>query len=287
MFLCCHRYWLADALVVHLAIHGSQFFNVIRLPGWNVRRGPSFVNYMDTEPMNRKYLAFDIEIAKVLPDDADDLKAHRPLGISCAAVLAEDEDQPHLWYSNDTNGLPAPKMSRRDVGELVDFLMRQAASGYTILTWNGLSFDFDILAEESGRLADCQQLAIDHVDMMFHVFCLKGFAVALDAAAKAIGSQGKSPGVNAVMAPRLWAMGNTNTVLDYVVNDCKITLDVAKTSESRKRFAWVTRRGTESDFYLSGGRWKLSSEAIRLPQPDTSWMSEPPWPRSRFTSWLY
>ncbi len=208
--------------------------------------------------MNRKYLAFDIEIAKVLPDDADDLKAHRPLGISCAAVLAEDEDQPHLWYSNDTNGLPAPKMSRRDVGELVAFLMRQAASGYTILTWNGLSFDFDILAEEAGRLADCQQLAIDHVDMMFHVFCLKGFA-----------------------------MGNTNTVLDYVVNDCKITLDVAKTSERRKRFAWVTRRGTESDFYLSGGRWKLSSEAIRLPQPDTSWMSEPPWPRSRFTSWLY
>ena len=236
--------------------------------------------------MDRKYLAFDIEIAKILPRDVDDLKAHRPLGISCAALLAEDEDQPHLWCSNNPDGSPASRTSRDDLGELVDFLKRQVADGYTILTWNGLSFDFDILAEESGRLADCRQLAVDHVDMMFHVFCLKGFPVALDAAAKAINSPGKPPGIDATMVPRLWAAGDTKTVLDYVANDCKITLEVARVSERQRRFAWLTRRGTASDFYLSGGRWKTVQDAMRLPEPDTSWMSKPPWPRSRFTSWL-
>ena len=88
------------------------------------------------------------------------------------------------------------------------------------------------------------------------------------------------------MIPKLWASGETRIVLDYVANDCKVTLEVAKIIEQRKRFSWVTRRGTESDFYLSGGRWKTVQDAMRLPEPDTSWMSEPPWPRSRFTSWL-
>ena len=236
--------------------------------------------------MDRKYLAFDIEIAKILPDDVEDLKAHRPLGISCVAFLAEDENQPHLWYSSNPDGSPAVQMNRESLGELVDFINHQVASGYTILTWNGLGFDFDILAEESGRLVDCQQLALNHVDMMFHVFCVKGFPVSLDAAAKAVRSQGKPPGINATMAPKLWADGETQTVLDYVANDCTITLDVAKASEQHRQFTWITRRGTDSDFHLSGGRWKTVRDAMQLPEPDTSWMSKPPWPRSRFTSWF-
>jgi hypothetical protein len=45
---------------------------------------------------------------------------------------------------------------------------------YTIVTWNGTGFDFDILAEESGMLAECKGLAVNHVDMMFHVLCRLG-----------------------------------------------------------------------------------------------------------------
>jgi hypothetical protein len=100
--------------------------------------------------VSRKYLAFDIETSKILPDGAD-LRAHRPLGISCAAILAEGDDQPNLWYSVGPDGKPSPTMSLKDISELVDFLCAQVEAGYTIATWNGLGFDFDILAEESGR----------------------------------------------------------------------------------------------------------------------------------------
>jgi hypothetical protein len=55
---------------------------------------------------------------------------------------------------------------------------------FTILTWNGLSFDFDILAEESGMFNECKDLALNHVDMMFHFFASKGFPLGLDAASK-------------------------------------------------------------------------------------------------------
>lgn len=45
-----------------------------------------------------KYLAFDIEITKILPEDEDDWKAYRPLGISCAAVLPSDTKKPLVFY---------------------------------------------------------------------------------------------------------------------------------------------------------------------------------------------
>ena len=53
----------------------------------------------------RKFLALDIETAKVLPDGAD-LRSQRPLGICCAAVLAGGDDQPKLWYSVNPDGTP-------------------------------------------------------------------------------------------------------------------------------------------------------------------------------------
>ena len=39
-------------------------------------------------------------------------------------------------------------MTNDDLISLVEYLQFMAARGYTILTWNGLSFDFDVLGEE-------------------------------------------------------------------------------------------------------------------------------------------
>ena len=40
-----------------------------------------------------------------------------------------------------------------------------------------------MLAEESGSGDPCRELALGHVDMMFHIFCEKGFPVSLEKAA--------------------------------------------------------------------------------------------------------
>ena len=234
--------------------------------------------------MDCRYLAFDIEIAKILPADVDDLKAHRPLGITCAATLAEGDAQARTWFTEESNNRPAPRMSRDDLSELVDFLSAQVEAGFTILTWNGLGFDFDILAEESGRREDCKRLALGHVDMMFHVFCEKGFPVGLEAAAQGMGLRGKPPGMSGALAPELWAAGKTAEVLDYVAHDCEITLEVASISQRRGSFAWITRRGSRSRLPLRSG-WLSVEQALRLPKPDTSWMTSP-MPRTHFTGWL-
>ena len=234
--------------------------------------------------MGRKFLAFDIETAKEIPGDDFNWRPHRPLGITCAATWASDEAQPTVWHGLTEGGAPAPRMSRDEASGLVRYLNRKASQGYTILTWNGMGFDFDILAEESAAVALCRKCALAHVDMMFHVFCSLGYPVALDKAAQGMGLPGKPPGMSGVRAPTLWAQGQFKSVLDYVSQDVHLALQIAEACEARGNLEWITRRGTRGVVPLAGG-WLTVAEAMRLPQPDTSWMSNPI-PRTDFTGWL-
>ncbi|HUT11957.1 MAG TPA: ribonuclease H-like domain-containing protein [Thermoguttaceae bacterium] len=233
--------------------------------------------------MARKYVAFDLEIVKGFPDGAD-WRGYRPLGISCAATLAADAQTPTLWYSSTADDRPADAMNRQDLARLVDHLKSMVAGGYTVLTWNGLGFDFDVLAEESGKGEECRALAVEHVDMMFHVFCEQGYPVGLDAAARGMNLPGKLEGMSGLLAPQMWAEGKRQQVLDYVAQDVRMTLDLAVACEKQSRFRWVTRRGTTQSMALPGG-WLTVDAAMKLPQPDTSWMSKPI-PRRNFTGWL-
>jgi hypothetical protein len=234
--------------------------------------------------MTRKYLAFDIETAADIPGPDFNWRPHRPIGITCAAIVASDSPQPVVWHAKTEAGAPAARMARDEAREVVKVLVQKAAEGYTIITWNGLGFDFDVLAEESGAAEPCQELALGHVDMMFHIFCEKGFPVSLEKAATAMGILGKLEGLSGWQAPRLWAKGEHQKVLDYVAQDVRIALQVAQTAEAKKSFSWKTQKGTTSSLRLARG-WLSVRDALKLPEPDTSWMSNPI-PRKSFVSWL-
>jgi len=234
--------------------------------------------------MMRRYMAFDIETAKDVPGDDFNWKPHRPLGISCAAALRCDTDEPIVWYGRNADGTPAERMTQAEAKNIVGALTKFVADDYTLLTWNGLGFDFDVLGEESDSREKCKELALNHVDVMFHVFCDRGFPVKLDKAAQGIGIPGKPSGMSGLLAPQLWAQGRYQDVLNYVAQDVRITLPVACASEEQRRFDWVTRRGTASSMSLPRG-WLTVREAIRLPEPDVSWMDSPI-PRREFTNWL-
>jgi hypothetical protein len=234
--------------------------------------------------MTRKFLAFDIETAKDVPGEDFNWKPHRPLGISCAATLAVDAETPKLWHGRAVSGAPAPRMSRDEAVALVSYLRGMVAAGFTIVTWNGLAFDFDILSEESALIADCKKLALDHVDMMFHVFCIKGFPVGLDYAAQGCGVKGKPAGMSGIKAPQMWQQGEYQSVLDYVAQDVRTTLQLASLCEQRRSLRWFTRKGTRADCPLPSG-WLAVEQALGLPSPDISWMDKP-MSRSHFTEWL-
>ena len=235
-------------------------------------------------PKQAKYLAFDIETAAVLPEETVDWFKYRPLGISCAATYASDEAAAKVWHGKTAEGSPAERMQRPEAAELVDYLARMAGEGYLILTWNGLAFDFDILAEESAAKETCKRLAWDHVDMMFHVFCKQGYRVALDKAAQGMGIPGKTQGMSGILAPQHWAEGRYQEVLDYVSQDVRAALTLAQKCEQAGKFRWVTQKGTRKSIDLPGG-WLVAKAAYMLPRPDTSWMHNPA-SRDDFIAWF-
>ena len=234
--------------------------------------------------MVRRYLAFDIETAKDVPGVDFNWRAHRPLGISCAAALRCDVTEPILWHGKSNDGTPTGRMSASEARDLVHELVSLTAEGYTLLTWNGMGFDFDVLAEESDCRDECKQLAINHVDMMFHVFCDRGFPVKLDKAAQALGIPGKPEGMSGILAPQLWAQGRYQEVLDYVAQDVRIAFRIARVCEEQRRFRWITQQGKTRSMELSQG-WLTVGDAMRLPLPDTSWMDQAI-PRHVFTNWV-
>jgi hypothetical protein len=234
--------------------------------------------------MAHKYVAFDIETAKVLEGDLGDWQAHRPLGICCAATLPAGADAAVLWHGKGEGGRPAPRMQQDDVARLIEHLMKMLESGHTILTWNGLGFDFDVLAEESGMRDECRSLALAHVDMMFHVFCQLGFPVSLDRAAQAMKLPGKTEGMSGALAPKLWSQGKHDQVLAYMEQDARTTLDLAQACEKGRRLSWLAQSGKTRDMPLPDG-WLNVQQAQELPLPDTSWMDRP-MKRSRFTRWM-
>jgi hypothetical protein len=162
-------------------------------------------------------------------------------------------------------------------------LYQRHTDGYKIVTWNGASFDFDVLGEEAIYRRLAATVALSHIDMMFHFFCLKGFPVGLDAVARGLGLGGKTEGMDGALAPRLWQAGEYDKVLDYVARDVRLTLEIAQKVDEQGGFGWTAKSGRWNE--VSIPQWLTVAEALRLTEPDTSWMTEP-WPRSQFVEWM-
>ena len=224
----------------------------------------------------KKYVAFDLEICTEL-DEKVDWKIQIPLAISCASTVTSD-GMMKTWYPNGWQGEPLPReMSSAEIGNLIEYLDFMNELGYTILSWNGLSFDFAVLAAKASKYHEqkCKELAMKHTDMMFHFFCEKGYWVGLNAVAKGLELSGKTEGMSGAQAPELWmgTMLDRLKVLNYVDKDSITTLEVCLKAEEQGYFEWTARSGRLNRFDLPDG-WKSVEKSLETPEPDTSWMDE-------------
>lgn len=230
--------------------------------------------------------SFDIETATITPDN-DDPHKYRPLGICVAATQLVDTSlgvlgiRPALeWhapvYSPDE--MIAPKMDPVSINILIGYLQGAWEDGWVPLTWNGLGFDFDILAEEAadqrGR-ALCAHLALYHYDMAFHMLCSKGFMIGMQAAALGLGLHGKSDGMHGDLAPKLWAesRASQDKVVAYVKQDVQTTSEIALKLIETHKLPWTSQKGRRNEWPVP--ELLNVQEALALPEPDTSWMTNP------------
>lgn len=235
-----------------------------------------------------KYAGFDLEIYKDITG-VEDWKEARPLGITCASIVTSDGHS-FTYYPQDALGSPLPRaMDKHEVSLILADLKTWQKRGYTITTWNGLAFDFAVLHDECSESwkDQCMDIALTHLDMMYHFFCVKGFRVGLDAVSKGLGMGGKTEGMSGAQAPILWQKSPLDrvAVLNYVERDAIITTEIALAVEEQGHFNWTARSGRINRFDLWAGNWLTVDEATRITPPDTSWMDEPV-SRAEFMWWI-
>jgi hypothetical protein len=234
-----------------------------------------------------KLASFDIEIASVVPETVPDWSKVKGLGISCAAIALADADDVQVWEDK-------PRFTKQKSADLVKRLMELHDQGYMLITWNGCSFDFRVLAEESGLIQQCGQLALNHVDMMLMVTFTKGWYLSLQAALEGAGLSGKlmtvqlSDGseihdMEGSKTPELWAAGEYEAVMAYLKEDVVQLLKLAQSVDRRGRISWTSRSGNPQQIRFS--KLLTVTECFGIPEPDTSWMSDPP-TREQFIEWI-
>jgi len=253
----------------------------------NEQNQKSFFRKNDEKPISKKLASFDLEIAKILPENINDILDYAPLGISCAALAFDDKSD--VLFSQRY-----PQLSKQDCQKLVKDLINYVASGYTLVTWNGCSFDFRVLAQESAIYEECGQLALNHVDLMLIVTFTKGWYLGLDKALRGAGVSGKvkklklSNGeiledINGAHVPKLWKKREFSAVLTYLEGDVSKTLELVKTVQDSHVINWVSGSGNFQS--VSVPRLMTVKECFDIPLPDTSWMSNPP-QRKTFVEWI-
>lgn len=231
--------------------------------------------------------SFDIEIASVIPDAAHDWSSMPNLGISCAAVAFSDSDEVTFWSGT-------PQMTQDEAQDLVHTLIDVNGAGYSLVTWNGCSFDFRVLADESGMHQECAELAMEHIDLMLMVTFTKGWYLSLQKALDGAGLRGKLKRVrlddgsilddmDGSKAPALWEEGEHEAVLSYLEEDVRQQLALAQFVLSDKRVQWVSNSGNPQIVPFDG--LKTVRQCFDIAEPDTSWMTDPP-TREQFIDWM-
>lgn len=231
------------------------------------------------------FAAFDIETTglpdKDNPDDS--------VGITCAALYLETGACQVFKPTRAMKGTPYPaRMNAGDCQILARALCSFADHGWDIISWNGLKFDFRILAagcqnqEWHRRIAD---LALSHIDMMFAFYCANGWYLKLVKATQAMGLGGKTEGVDGAKAVELWqgSLEDQELVAKYVAQDARITGQLYQRALQERRLSWINSKGGVSSWYLPDGIMPDVQESLRLPLP--TWTKRKLTPREDFFAW--
>ena len=256
-------------------------------------------------------VGFDLEIARPFPEDGWDRESS--LGISCAATYGLDPNDIRVYHPSLNNGAYADEMNPERVRAMIDELVRISGEKY-IVTWNGMGFDFLVLAIESRDFKYKQKvanLALGHIDPFFSMFCDKGYGIGLQKMSEALNVRGKLEGMHGSLAPYMWTGNETGVIpemameiekfnvdpgsmeaqeicLDYVKQDARATYDIYQGLFDVGSVYWKTRKGTMSRYPWTpkrvNDRLYTCAESLKTREPNTSWMDEPR-SRSEYMGW--
>ncbi len=242
---------------------------------------------------NQLIKSFDLEIFKELPGEAiQNWKAYTPLGITLCG-FGQDFNVTPIF-----NAKPQQKMEVHELDEIVDSMLSMQQDGVKFVTWNGTSFDFQVLAIETGRYSDCANLARNHCDMMLIAVWGKGWMVGLDRALRAhklpeklktvrLNDGSTFEAMDGGHVPRLWAAGEISACTEYFKQDLQCEFMLARTIEENKKLLFFNRAGDMKHIINVPALFTVEEimNGAMGQFPDTSWQTNPIRPE-QFTDWM-
>jgi hypothetical protein len=147
---------------------------------------------------------------------------------------------------------------------------------------------------ESGMHEECAELALTHIDAMLFVTFQKGYFLSLQKAAVGAGLQGKQKTVtlrdgtiitdmSGGKAPQLWAEGEYDAVINYLKEDVVQLMQLIKKIDISRSLNWISNSG--KPIRVNVPKLYTVAECFTFPEPDVSWMQDPP-KRSDFIDWM-
>lgn len=248
---------------------------------------------MTQTPQTTPIAAFDLEIFNIIPDGETDWSKHRPFGIACAAIQLRGAMLPPqtLQYYNTTD--PSQPMTQSQCVALVLKLQQLATDGFTIVTHNGMAFDFHVLAEESDMYSECAQLAFNHCDTMFPVTRVRGHFVSLDKVTAGMGvtrklgkvrlKSGAEVAIEGKLAPRLWQQGEYAAVLTYLNQDVACSAEIAQAIIEQGQIRWINKGNNPDSIALAG--LPTVMDALQMERTQAAWLKRHPYPYTRMITW--
>ena len=107
-----------------------------------------------------KLLSFDIEISDVFDlKQGEDMEIYAPFHISVAATAIHDGEE-RLWYSEDTDGIPALNLTQQRAHELLEYLAQMQEDGFMVCAWIGLGFDLKWIGHQANDMKLAAQVAL-------------------------------------------------------------------------------------------------------------------------------
>ena len=182
---------------------------------------------------------FDVETTGLFPNGR----------ITC--VVTEFEGRAKIWATPGKDDGTYTLLSEAAIEELVAFMESNGADGHGVVSYNGSSFDFKMLANQAKCTAlkeRIKRLALNHYDM--HLACMveRGHRMKLDGLAKAtLGSAKSGSGLDAI---KYWKEKDYGKLFDYCGQDVVLLRDLYNLVENGESLQFESARGNLFDVNL-------------------------------------
>lgn len=192
--------------------------------------------------------------------------------ITCVVTVAND--RPKVWASPGKDG-EFVEMSEEAVRELVVFFEEEGDMGRQVVSYNGASFDFQMLWLQTTDVdvrKRIEVLAQNHFDLHLACILARGHRIKLDSLATA--SLGQAKTASGASAIDMWKNKDYQNLFEYCTKDVQLLRNLHEIALNDSKLTFESRKGNLFDFDVKEFVGLGADAMSKLPPKKEAWMDD-------------